>query len=126
MKETTKKTIRKILTITTTVFWGVPALYVLVGGILMFDHIPNFDYPLGTTILCLVGAVLIILSVIAQWDKNKTRKVLGNVLFLIFSVVLVPIIMLLAAFWGPKAPLIFMLLYPIIGLVLAILSLRFS
>ena len=92
----------------------------------MFAHIPNFDSPLGTTIICLVGAVLIILSVIAQWGKNKTRKVLGNVLFLIFSVVLVPIIMLLAAFWGPEAPLIFMLLYPIIGLVLAILSLRFS
>ena len=128
----TRNTTQKVLRIITTVFWGVPAVYVLVAEIFMIVRglmgtLP-FEYPIEVMLpnfVFLAGAVLLILAVIAQWGKNKTRKVLGNVLFLIISILLVPILMLGAAFAGAGGTFI-VLLYPIAGLVLAILSLRFN
>ena len=114
----TRNTTQTVLRIITTVFWGVPAVYVLVAEIFMIVRglmgtLP-FEYPIEVMLpnfVFLAGAMLLILAVIAQWGKNKTRKVLGNVLFLIISILLVPILMLGAAFAGAGGTFI-VLLYP--------------
>lgn len=132
MNEPTKKTARKILTITTTVLWGLPAGYVFVAEVIMLTHaIESFGSSFPIEVLFpnfffLAGSILVILAVIAQWGKNKTRRILGNVLFLVASLILVPIMMLAAAYGHSNYSWFVILLYPILGFLLSVLSLSFG
>lgn len=117
--------IKKALAICTTLFWGIPALYVIVVEIIMICHKHNHYYPgmYFPDIICIFGSLVLIGAIIFQWRKDITMKLAANIILLIFSLVLVPLFLLACA--AGHQPLIYFyisLFYPAIGIILSVWS----
>ena len=125
-----KRTFSFVLSVCTTLLWGVPALYVLVLEFISLDrfisHWSQYSQPfsyIGIDLVFLLFALLVLLAVVCVWIGNRKLKLASSVFFFALSLLLIPI-SFVSAWYGS-----FMngwmgenVAFPLVGMLLSILS----
>lgn len=117
-----KQVIQKALAICTTLFWGIPIIYVMVQIVrfIKIGLIPEFD-------IWFIVFLLTIMAVIAQWLKNRTIKIVANAFLISISFLIFIVLLIAAAIGGWNAMsipslLLITFIYPAVGITLSVWS----
>ena len=136
-----KRTYSIILSVCTTLLWGVPALYVLVLEFIslgrFISHWSQYSQPfsyLGVDFVFLLFALLVLSAVVCVWIGNRKLKLISSVFFFALSLLLIPI-SFVSAWYGSFmngwmgehvasqfSSLAAVLAFPLAGILLSILS----
>ena len=131
-----------VLSVCTTLLWGLPALYVIVWEFISLGrfiaHWSQYSQPfsyIGADIFFLLFALLVVAAVVCVWIGNQTLKQISSVFFIILSLLLIPIVFV-AVWYGAfmndymgenvahqYSSLVAILAYPLAGMLLSILLL---
>ena len=135
-----KRTYSLVLSVCTTLLWGLPALYVIVWELISLarfiarwsQYIQPFSY-IDVDIIFLLFALLVVAAVVCVWIGNQTLKQISSVFFFVLSLFLIPIMFVSARygsfmndFMGEQvfhqySSLVSVLAYPVAGILLSIL-----
>ena len=130
-----------VLSVCTTLLWGLPALYVLVLEFIslgrFFSHWSQYSQPfsyIGVDLIFILFALLVLLAVVCVWIGNRKLKVASSVFFFALSLLLIPI-SLVSAWYGSfmngwmgenvafqYSSLATIFAFPLAGILLSILS----
>ena len=95
-----------VLSVCTTLLWGLPALYVLVLEFIslgrFFPHWSQYSQPfsyIGVDLIFLLFALLVLLALVCVWIGNRKLKLASSVFFFALSLLLIPI-SLVSAWYG--------------------------
>ncbi len=136
-----KRTYSIILSVCTTLLWGLPALYVLVLEFIslgrFISHWSQYSQPfsyLGVDFVFLLFALLVLSAVVCVWIGNRKLKLISSVFFFALSLLLIPI-SFVSAWYGSFmngwmgehvasqfSSLAAVLAFPLAGMLLSILT----
>lgn len=136
-----KRTYSIILSVCTTLLWGLPALYVLVLEFIslgrFISHWSQYNQPfsyLGVDFVFLLFALLVLSAVVCVWIGNRKLKLISSVFFFALSLLLIPI-SFVSAWYGSFmngwmgehvasqfSSLAAVLAFPLAGMLLSILT----
>ena len=95
-----------ILSVCTTLLWGLPALYVLVLEFIslgrFISHWSQYSQPfsyIDVDLVFLLFALLVLLALVCVWIGNRKLKLASSVFFFALSLLLIPI-SLVSALYG--------------------------
>ena len=101
-----KRAFSIVLSVCTTLLWGLPALYVLVLEFIslgrFISHWSQYSQPfsyIGIDLVFLLFALLVLLAVVCVWIGNRKLKLASSVFFFVLSLLLIPI-SLVSAWYG--------------------------
>lgn len=101
-----KRTYSIVLSVCTTLLWGLPALYVIVlesvSLALFISQWSRYSHPfsyIGSDIIFLVFALLVAAAVVFVWIGNRNLKRISSVFFFSLSLLLLPILFV-SAWYG--------------------------
>lgn len=120
-----------ILSICTTLLWGLPALYVLMVEVISLCHFfsnwSKYSQPfiaIEANILFLLVALIIMSAIVMIWTGSRKLKLASNVFFFALSLLLIPISFVSASYgsfmYGFTEEHV--AAYPLAGMLLSILS----
>ena len=101
-----KRVYNIILSVCTTLLWGLPALYVIVYECISLgrfisrwsQHSQPFSH-IDVNIIFLLCAILVVAAVVCVWFGNRKLKLASSVFFFVLSLLLIPI-SLVSAWYG--------------------------
>ena len=136
-----KRAFSIVLSICTTLLWGLPALHVIVLesisiGRFVF-HWSQLSQPfsyIGVNLVFLLFALLVLAAVVCVWIGNRKLRLVSSVFFFVLSLLLLPILFVSARYgsfmngWmgehvaSQYSSLAAVLAFPLAGMLLSILS----
>lgn len=141
MKMNGKRAYNIVLSVCTTLLWGLPALYVLVLEFIslgrFISHWSQYSQPfsyIDVNLVFLLFALLVLLAVVCVWIGNRKLKLASSVFFFALSLLLIPISFVSASygsfmnsFTGEHVAFQYssvaaILAFPLAGMLLSILS----
>lgn len=136
-----KRVYNTVLSVCTTLLWGLPALYVLVLEFIslgrFISHWSQYSQPfsyIDVNLVFLLFALLVLLSVVCVWIGNRKLKLASSVFLFALSLLLIPISFVSASygsfmngFTGEHVAFQYssvaaILAFPLAGMLLSILS----
>ena len=129
-----------VLSVCTTLLWGLPALYVIVWEFISLGrfiaHWSQYSQPflyIDVDIIFLLFALLVVAAVVCVWIGDRKLKKISSVFLFVLSLLLIPISFVSAwygsfmnDFMGEQvayqySSLVSVLAYPVAGILLSIL-----
>ena len=131
-----------VLSVCTTLLWGVPALYVIIMELISLGrfiaHWSQYSQPflyIDVDIIFLLFALLVVAAVVCVWVGDRKLKKISSVFLFVLSLLLIPIVFV-AVWYGAfmndymgenvahqYSSLVAILAYPLAGMLLSILLL---
>ncbi len=135
-----KRTYSIVLSVCTTLLWGVPALYVIIMELISLGrfiaHWSQYSQPflyIDVDIIFLLFALLVVAAVVCVWIGDRKLKKISSVFLFVLSLLLIPI-SFVSAWYGSfmnnymgeqvahqYSSLVAVLAYPVAGMLLSIL-----
>ena len=135
-----KRTYSIVLSVCTTLLWGVPALYVIIMELISLGrfiaHWSQYSQPflyIDVDIIFLLFALLVLAAVVCVWIGDRKLKKISSVFLFVLSLLLIPI-SFVSAWYGSfmnnymgeqvahqYSSLVAVLAYPVAGMLLSIL-----
>ena len=129
-----------VLSVCTTLLWGLPALYVIVWEFISLGrfiaHWSQYSQPflyIDVDIIFLLFALLVVAAVVCVWIGDRKLKKISSVFLFVLSLLLIPI-SFVSAWYGSfmnnnmgeqvahqYSSLVSVLAYPVAGILLSIL-----
>lgn len=107
-----------VLSVCTTLLWGVPALYVIIMELISLGrfiaHWSHYSQPfhyIDVDITFLLFALLVVAAVVCVWIGDRKLKKISSVFLFVLSLLLIPISLVAVV----------VLAYPVAGILLSIL-----